>query len=177
MIYWVLEIVETFMSAATPDAAAREAFLHRILALITPIYARLTQLQRTAVGLLSAELGWSLPSLADTDAGLSDESMADRLAGMRIAIYSLTVSSSRQAKAALEKITSAVTVDTNADHGGTARLRALSKNSDIFVITWLSAKHAATDFIRYHRGDRPLLYAKGKGFSSILRAIEEHLTY
>ena len=177
MIYWVLEIVETFMSAATPDAAAREAFLHGLLARVTPIYPRLNELQRTAVGLLSAELGWSLPSLADTDAGLSDESMADRLAGMRIAIYSLTVSSSRQAKAALEKITSAVTVDTNADHGGTARLRALSKNSDIFVITWLSAKHAATDFIRYHRGDRPLLYAKGKGFSSILRAIEEHLTY
>ena len=177
MIYWVLEIVENFMSAATPDAAAREAFLHRILARVTPIYARLTQLQRTAVNLLSAELGWSLPSLVATGATHSDESMAERMAGMRIAIYSLTKSSSRQAKTALEQVTSAVLVETNADHGGTARLRALAENSDLFVMAWLSAKHAATDFIRDHRGDRPLIYAKGKGFSSILRAIEEYLDH
>jgi hypothetical protein len=31
MIYWVLELVENFMNSATPDADAREAFLHRIL--------------------------------------------------------------------------------------------------------------------------------------------------
>lgn len=175
MIYWVLEIVETFMSAATPDAAAREAFLHGILARISPIYARLTRLQRMAVDLLSTELGWSLPSLPASSVAQSDESMADRVAGMRIAIYSLTESSSRRAKTALEQLTPAVIVDTNADHGGTARLRALAENSDLFVMTWLSAKHAATDFIRGHRGDRPLIYAKGKGFSSILRAIDEHL--
>lgn len=36
------------------------------------------------------------------------------------------------------------------------------------------AKHAATDFIRQYRGARPLLYAQGRGFSSILRAIEDH---
>lgn len=177
MIYWILEIVETFMSAATPDTAAREAFLHRILARITPIYARLTELQRLAVSLLSTELGWSLPNLPTTVATCPDEVMTERMANMRIAIYSLTESSSRQAKAALEQITSAVIVDTNADHGGTARLRALAENSDLFVIVWQSAKHAATDFIRGHRGDRPLIYAKGKGFSSILRAIEEHLTH
>lgn len=177
MIYWVLEIVETFMSSATPDAAVREAFLHSILARITPIYARLTELQRLAVGLLSAELGWTLPIPAAAAAAQPDKIMSDRMAGMRIAIYSLTESSSRQAKAALEQITSAVIVDTNADHGGTARLRALAENSDLFVITWLSAKHAATDFIRDYRGDRPLIYSKGKGFSSILRAIEEHLGF
>ena len=46
IIDWVLELVEIFMSAATPDAIARETFLHRILARIVPIYARLTRLQR-----------------------------------------------------------------------------------------------------------------------------------
>lgn len=176
MIYWVLEIVETFMSSATPDAAAREAFLHSILARITPIYTRLTELQCLAVNLLSTEHGWTLPSLPAVATPQTDQIMAARLAGIRITIYSLTESSSRQAKVALEQITSTVIVDINADHGGTARLRALAENSDLFVITWLSAKHAATDFIRTHRGDRPLIYAKGKGFSSILRAIEEHFT-
>jgi hypothetical protein len=51
----------------------------------------------------------------------------------------------------------------------------LAENADLFVIAWLSAKHAATDFIREHRAQRPLLYAQGRGFSSILRAIEEFL--
>lgn len=175
MVYWALEIVDSFMNAATPDTSARDAMLHRTLARITPIYGRLTKLQRIAIGLLATELGWSLPSPPKADADQSKESMADRLSGKRIAIYSLTESSSRQAKDALEQMSPTVVVDTNADHGGTASLRALAENSDIFVMTWLSAKHAATDFIRQHRGDRTLIYAQGKGFSSILRAVEEHL--
>jgi hypothetical protein len=174
-MYWVLELVECFMNAAAPDAGAREAFLHRILARTVPILGRLTRLQRIAVTLLSSELGWALPESPTTDVAPVEDGLARRLAGMRIAIYSLTESSSRQAKAALEEITSAVTVDTNADHGGSARLRALAENSDLFVMTWLSAKHAATDFIREHRGNRPLVYSQGKGFSSILRVIEDYL--
>lgn len=175
MIYWVLELVESFMNAATPDASARETFLHRILARIVPIYGRLTRIQRIAVRLLSSELGWSPPVTPVTDVEPADDGLASRLAGLRIAIYSLTESSSRQAKAVLEEISPSVTVDTNADHSGSPRLRALAENSDLFVMTWLSAKHAATDFIREHRGSRTLLYSQGKGFSSIVRAIEAHL--
>ena len=175
MIYWVLELVEGFMNAATPDAQARQNFLHRILARIVPIYGRLTQLQRIAVEVLSSELGWSLPP-AITDTPRTDEGLASRLADLRIAIYSLTESSSRQAKTALEEISPSVTVETNADHGGSARLRALAENSDLFVMAWLSAKHAASDFIRDHRGSKPLLYCRGKGFSSMLRAIEDYVS-
>ena len=110
MIYWVLELVESFMNAATPDAVARETFLHRVLARIVPIYGRLTRLQRVAIKLLSIELGWSLPVTATPVADLTDDGLAGRLVGLRIAIYSLTESSSRQAKAALEEITPSVTV-------------------------------------------------------------------
>lgn len=174
MIYWVLELVESFMNAATPDASARETFLHRILARIVPIYGRLTPIQRIAVRLLSSELGWSPPTVPPVDVEPSDEGLASRLAGLRIAIYSLAESSSRQAKAVLENISPSVTVDTNADHVGSPRLRALAENSDLFVMTWLAAKHAATEFIREHRGSRILLYSQGRGFSSILRTIENH---
>lgn len=174
-IYWVLGVVESFMNAASPDAAAREAFLHRILARLAPILGRLTRLQRIAVDLLSNELGWALPTMPTTDIPALDKDLTTKLAGMRIAIYSLTESSSRQVKAALEEICPDVTVDINADHGGSARLRALAENCDLFVMTWLSAKHAATDFIRAHRGNRPLVYSQGKGFSSMLRAVEDHI--
>ena len=175
MIYWVLDLVESFMDAGTPDVGAREVFLHRILARVVPLYGRLTRVQRLAIGLLSTELGWTLPDTAVAEGTPADDGLAARLAGLRIAIYSLTESSSRQAKAALEDIAPSVVVDTNADHGGSPKLRALAENCDLFVMTWLSAKHAATDFIREHRGTRPLLYSQGRGFSSILRAVEEHV--
>ena len=177
MVYWVLDLVESFMSAASPDAAAREEFLHRILARIAPIKGRLSRLQWIAVTLLSNELGWALPQAPAYDVVTAKDDLASRLAGIRIAIYSLTESSSRQAKAALEEITSSVIVDTSADRSGTVRLRALAQNSDLFVMSWLSAKHAATDYIREHRGSKTLLYSQGKGFSSILRVIEEHLSH
>jgi hypothetical protein len=45
--------------------------------------------------------------------------------------------------------------------------------ADLVVIAWASAKHAATEFIKARRGGRPLIYAAGKGASSILRAVEE----
>lgn len=162
------------MGAASPDAEAREAFLHRVVARIVPILGRLSRLQRVAVSLLSSELGWELPTPSAIDAVISDDDIASRLTGMRIAIYSLTESSSRQAKAALAEIAPAAIVDINSDHGGTARLRSLAENSDLFVMTWLSAKHSATDFIRTHRGNRPLVYSQGKGVSSILRAVEDY---
>ena len=175
MTYWMLEIVEDFMRTAAPDDGARQTFLHGALARISPIYGRLSGLQRTAVNRLASELGWTLSSLGiDASVGAADD-VASRMQGLRIAIYSLTEASSRQAKAAIEEAAPSAVVDCNADHGGTNRLRALAENADVFVMSWLSAKHAATDFIREHRGDRPLLYAQGRGFSSILRAIDEHL--
>ena len=175
MIYWTLEVVENFISASTPSAEARETFLHGVMARVAPLYKRLSSLQRSAVGLLATQLGWTLQSIGVADETEVDDNLSSRLAGLRIAIYSLTESSSRQAKAALEQIASSVTIDISADQGGTTRLRAMAENADLFVMVWLSAKHAATDFIREHRGSRPLLYAQGKGFSSILRAIEDYL--
>ncbi len=174
MVYWVLEIIEDFMRASTPDADARQVFLHGTLSRVAPIYSRLTSLQRAAVARLARELGWSLQSFGIIAERESSEDIASRIQGLRIAIYSLTESSSRQAKAAIEELAPTAVVDCNADHGGTTRLRSLAENADLFVMTWLSAKHAATDFIREHRGGRPLLYAQGRGFSSILRAVEEY---
>jgi hypothetical protein len=149
--------------------------LHGALSRIAPIYARLTSLQRAAVTHLARELGWTLQSFGITAEPDSFGDVAGRIQGLRIAIYSLTESSSRQAKVVIEEVAPTAVVNCNADHGGTARLRALAENADLFVMTWLSAKHAAMDFIREHRGGRPLLYAQGRGFASILRAVEEYI--
>ncbi|MBB2784863.1 UNVERIFIED_ORG: hypothetical protein GGD43_000033 [Rhizobium esperanzae] len=174
MVYWVLDTIEAFMRASAPDAKARETFLHSILARSAPLFGRLSSLQQTAVKSLAGELGWTLDEFGVNVDQPSVDNFGTRLGGQRIAIYSLTESSSRQAKSAIEELAPTAIVDCNADHGGSARLRALAENSDIFVMTWLSAKHAATEFIREHRGSRTLLYAQGRGFSSILRALEDH---
>lgn len=177
MVYWLLEIVEEFMQAATPDGDARGQFLHRVMSKLAPLYARLSVLQRASIVRLAGELGWTLDEFGINSTAIGDDALAGRLADMRIAIYSLTEAASSQAKEAIEQASPTAKVDCNADHAGTPRLRALAENVDLFVLVWRSAKHAATDFIRAHRGEKPLLFAQGKGSSSILRAIEDHFAH
>ncbi len=175
MVYWTLELIESFMRSPAPDAAAREKLVHSVLARLTPLRGRLSCLQQAAVHSLSSEFGWTIDALpAQQDLG--NDGLASRLRGKSIAIYSLVEGASRQAKVALQAISGDIDVQCSADQGGTAQLRALATNSDLFVVAWAAAKHAATDFIRTHRGDRPLVYAEGKGVSSLLRAVEDHFT-
>lgn len=175
MVYWLLEIIEDLYRYSSPDPTARESFLHSSLAKVAPIFQRLSSLQRAAIKKLADELGWAPAGFAEVAQQESPDLLSVRLSGKRIAIYTLTESSSRQAKESLEEIAPGIVIDCSADHVGTGRLRAMAEGADLFVITSLSAKHAATDFIRAHRGNRPLVYAQGRGFSSILRAVEEHL--
>jgi hypothetical protein len=175
MVYWTLELIEVFMRSPSPDPAAREKLVHTVLARLTPLRGRLSCLQQAAVQSLSNEFGWNLGALRTQQDSINDV-LASRMRGKSIAIYSLLESASRQAKVALETLSGDIAVQTNADHGGTSQLRLLARSSDLFVVTWAAAKHAATDFIRTHRGDRPLVYAQGKGVSSLLRAVEEHFS-
>lgn len=176
MAFWLLEIIEDFMQTGAPDAQARTSFLHSTLSKLAPLYGRLSALQRAAVDQFANELGWTLASLGA--AGIATpppDDLAARLTGKRIAIYTLTEAVSRQAATLIKQVAPGTVVDCNADHGGSTQLKALAENADLFVLVWQSAKHAATDYIRAHRGDRPLLFASGRGVSSILRAIEDHL--
>ncbi|MFD1789544.1 protein DpdD [Sphingomonas floccifaciens] len=172
MAYWTLELVELFMRSAAPDEVERERLVHSILARLAPIGGRLSSFQQAAVRGLAQEFGWSL-NAAPIAASASRDDLSTRLSDKSIAIYSLVENANRQAKAVLESLSSSVDVQLSSEHVGTSRLRALATNSDLFVIAWAAAKHAATDFIREHRGGRPLVYAEGKGLSSLLRAVED----
>jgi len=175
MVYWALELIEAFMRSPAPDTAAREQLVHSILARLTPLRARLSSLQQAAIQSLSEEFGWTLGPPPATQSAQND-GLAARMRGKTIAIYSLTESASRQAMAALQAIDSDIDVRCNADQAGSSQLRALAANSDLFVVVWGAAKHAATDFIRAHRNGRPIAYAEGKGVSSLLRAVEEYFS-
>ncbi len=63
------------------------------------------------------------------------------------------------------------------DHSkvATGPLQSLVQRVDLMVVADRAAKHAATDAIRSARGSRPLIYAAGKGSSSLVRAALDYI--
>ena len=177
MIYWVMEIIEDFMRASTPAAEARESFCtahFRAWRQSTPDWSELaahcgrTSCPRTR---LDTPIIWNHPR-AERFRGRHQENRRPTHRNLFI-------------DRVLEPPSEGCDRGTRTDSGRRLQCRswrhssasgARAENADIFVVTWLSAKHGCDrDFIREHRGGRPLLYAQGRGFSSILRAVEDHV--
>lgn len=172
-IYLLLELIEATLRHPCPDPSARETFWLTALAVIEPLRRRLEPVQLVSLAALGELLGWSEPPLAET---ATPDEFGPKLANLRIGIYTLTESSARQAASVLARVAPSAMVQTSFEHVGSAKLKALAENSDLLVITSLSATHAATDFIRAHRpAGKPICWAAGRGFTSIVRAIEDFL--
>jgi hypothetical protein len=172
--YWLLGLVECSIEHPSPDDEARREFWTAAVMRVDRFRAQLTALQMAALERLALGLGIALSS--PVGESVTTEPGNERLAGRRIAIYTLTESAGRQAAVMLEALAPGVGVTVYADHVGSQALRAAAEGADIFVLVTWSAKHAATDFIRRHRpSGKPLLYAPGRGATSILRAVDEHL--
>jgi len=93
-----------------------------------------------------------------------------------VGIYTLTEGLGERVARILGEEYAGITVRVNNDTVSTPQLRALAKRADVFVICWLSAKHAATGSIVQERPtDRKTIYAPGKGSSSICREIRRYL--
>jgi hypothetical protein len=172
--YWILGLVESTIEQPASDTEARRNFWIAALSRVGHLRAQLSALQRAALGQLRETLG--LPA----ELPVRDEQAASALAtsfqGRRVAVYTLTESAGKQAADALTALVPSLTVTLFSDHGGSQPLKSAAENADYFVVVACSAKHAATDFIRQHRpGNKPLLYAPGRGASSILRVLDEQL--
>ena len=92
-----------------------------------------------------------------------------------VAIYTLTESVGRRVRDILEHRCEGVQVHVCSEKVGTPQLRDLARHADIFVMATASATHAATGFIKSNRPDSPILYPKGKGSTSMLRAIYAYI--
>ena len=66
-------------------------------------------------------------------------------------------------------------VFTDGSHVGGSQLRAKAAKADLVVVASRAAKHAAFETIRPAAGDR-LIYARGKGWSSLVTAVTEALS-
>jgi hypothetical protein len=168
--YWLIDVAAVLLHHPCPDANARLVLLNRILHSLQSFLSVLTPGQRASYNRIASGASWpTLPPPLIETAG----AIAEILTGKSIAIYTLTESAGRQAESALQSMVPGLRVDLAHDHVASPRLTRLSRDADVFVLTAASAKHAATDCILANRGNKPLLYTAGRGFSSIVRAIEE----
>lgn len=101
-------------------------------------------------------------------------SLWDRMEGHTIGIYTLMEGVGQRAKGRIKRNCDDVAVHFSSAKEGNKRLQQLARNVDVFVVVHRSATHAATDFIKDHRGDLPILYPDGKGISSMIRTLDDY---
>lgn len=179
-IYWLLDVLDETIANSAPDPGKRDAFWSTVHARLIPLRNHLTPGQILAIRRLAGALGWNEACAAEVlpEAGEADAlgELRDALAGKTVAIYSLTEAATRQAEMALLEMVPDIRISVSHDLVGTNALKGMAQNADIFVVATASAKHAATGFIQQCRPrEKPILYAAGRGFSSIVRAIEDYV--
>lgn len=178
-VYWLLDILEETVFNPTPSPERRHSFWCAAYARLVPLRPHLSPGQCLTLNKLAASLGCDIAE-TETFTSLPSETEMDNLrtalSGTSIAIYSLTESAARQAEQMLAVIAPSAKVSISSDTCGTASLKSMAQNADIFVVATSAAKHAATGFIQQMRPrNKPVLFAAGRGVSSIIRAIEDYL--
>lgn len=170
---WLCDLAELTITYPCPDPEGRARFWRQLITMVAAYRTRLTSTQHSILAEVAGILGLSdtlamLPSPPATPAS-SAKSKFDHFV---VGIYTLTDGSGERVAKLLEGEYPGISVRVNHDAVSTPQLRELAKRADIFVICWLSAKHAATDAINQVRPtDRVTIYAPGKGASSIYREV------
>ena len=106
------------------------------------------------------------------------ESAKELLKGKKLAIYIYSEPiAKRVSELIVNWIGNDISVDVSWDRAGNDRLKQMARNADIFIVNWSCAKHAATEFIeKYRPVDKPIIWVRGKGSSSIINSIVDYLT-
>ena len=174
----LVELAELVASHTAPDPEARQELWGRITAALYPARTRLANHE---VALLH-ELGQSFGvDVTDTfpllTSSQTEEDVRENLEGRTVVVYSLTESVAQRVSRLLRELYPGVQVELSNDRHGSTRLAHLARSADIFVVCWRSAAHAATEMIdRLRPNNLVTLYPQGKGSSSILRIVDEHLS-
>jgi hypothetical protein len=179
-VYWLLETLEETLLSPCSDEEARRSFWYAACARLMQMKAFLSPGQRIVFDKLSTELGWpdarqKEEPAAQATADIQRQQLQTALNGSFVAIYTLTESAGRQAVNVLKELAPSLRVEMSHDKAASTALKHMAHQSDIFVMVTASAKHAATGFIQQERQGKPILFANGRGFSSIMRAIEAHI--
>ena len=166
----ILDLAETLVLYSCADGGRRADFWSTVVAGLRPHLRRMTPEQINIVTNLDAAMGggqiaadFVVPAEVPEDSRITFRG--------RVAVYTLVESVGLRAKEAIELVAPGVRVDSTGDKVGSARLKALARDVDVFAIDWSRAKHAATEYIEANRGSRPITYTTGSGSSSIVRDV------
>lgn len=179
---WALDTIDLLAVHRAQDEDALTGFVSKLLDTFRSGYRRIERHQWAAFQVLSVDLGKTdefnglNPPNFKGEATATGATLPD-LGGRKVGIYTLTDAAGRHAAAALEQLFPGIDVRLNHDTVATAPLMSLARQCDYLIVTTDSSKHAATNALKANRPARtaPLIYAAGKGSSSIIAALLSRL--
>ncbi len=176
-VYWLLDVIEETLLNPCPDEEARRSFWYAACTRLMQMKAFFSPAQSIVFSKLATELGWPEVRMIEksTAEDIQRQKIRADLEGKFVAIYTLTESAGRQAVNVLNELVPSLRIEVSNDKVASGALKRMAQQADIFVMVTASAKHAGTGFIQQERRDKLTLYANGRGFSSILRAIEAYI--
>jgi hypothetical protein len=181
-IDWILNVIDLLVMYPVGHAETLNQLISLVWADLGVWVERLDEAQRELVLSLcreckQVELANRFPvSPAEAFVVGKGLSLSEKLRLVKIALYSLTERVGLSVKNCLKDKCPDVKFYMNSDFVGSDRLKQLATQCDIFLISTRSAKHAATQFIEANRPKHlTTLYPKGKGATSVLRALFEYL--
>lgn len=177
---WALDVIELLVLERCQNEEARLRLFTDVSSFAQQSAHRITESQRRALKELYIDFEVEFPTKLEkpfsSEADGEDNQLSERLAGKRIAIYTLTEPAGKRAADKLKEIAPGSEVILNSDHECTERLSVLAKSADIFVFAWKSSKHQAYYCIKNNRSkELPLLQPLGKGSASIIREILDYV--
>jgi hypothetical protein len=172
---WTVDVLQA--ATTSPQTLALDAksrLFYRALDVLRPVKSSLSLADIEGLRLVAEELATNLPGDFEVQNAFADPAAPYRhLEGAVVVLYSLTESAITRAAQILRRLIPGIDVRTTSEHDGSQQLAALSANADVFVMVAASAKHAATNFIKEHRGGLPIIQVNSRGSSAILRELAE----
>lgn len=179
---WLVDVLRILSGSPCPDEERRRETIGALISALASDLARSVPLTPPEVWAEISEVieGSGLEDLipASVLTGASPDSTAlaveafVHLAGTTILLHTLVPKAAERASAYIREFVPSVTVLTDGSHDGSPQLRDRVRAATTTVIASRAAKHAATDFIRQNLSGE-LLWASGKGWSSLVDALRE----
>jgi len=171
-----LRTIEVLLAARPGDDPVVVAFAAPIFGRLSPeSIRRLDPTDLLVANSIARELGLSLNNVeldSEVDAVKSKMSAPSPFF---VGFYSLDEGATRRATEILLTQFPGIKVKESHAKVSSDELKNLARSVDLMVVAVASAKHAATGAISDARGHGPLVKAKGKGSSSLVRAVFEYL--
>ena len=176
-VNWALDVCDLLNSHASPDPAARIAFISAVGVGVADFANRLTPDERKVLEALAEEAGTSvaLPPVSNQQLVEAEADLWSSLDHRLVGLYSLLGAVGPRFSARVMQLSTSALVEHNADTVATDSLRRLAESADFLVVDTRHAAHAATVAIDQVRPRHQQIFPSGRGVSSFIAALRESL--